>query len=29
VALVTDPRGARIPGLFDGVETHVLPAGAC
>ena len=27
VALVTDPRGARIPGLFEGVETHVLPAG--
>ena len=27
VALVTDPRGARIPGLFDGIETHVLPAG--
>ena len=27
VALVTDERGARIPGLFDGVPTHVLPAG--
>lgn len=27
VALVTDERGARIPGLFDGVQTHVLPAG--
>ncbi|MBY8825979.1 undecaprenyldiphospho-muramoylpentapeptide beta-N-acetylglucosaminyltransferase [Sphingomonas colocasiae] len=27
VALVTDDRGARIPGLFDGVQTHVLPAG--
>lgn len=27
VALVTDPRGARVPGLFEGVETHVLPAG--
>ena len=26
-ALVTDERGARIPGLFDGVQTHVLPAG--
>ena len=27
VALVTDDRGAAIPGLFDGVQTHVLPAG--
>jgi UDP-N-acetylglucosamine--N-acetylmuramyl-(pentapeptide) pyrophosphoryl-undecaprenol N-acetylglucosamine transferase len=27
VALITDERGARIPGLFEGVETHVLPAG--
>lgn len=27
VALVTDDRGARIPGLFEGVQTHVLPAG--
>lgn len=27
VALVTDDRGAKIPGLFDGVQTHVLPAG--
>lgn len=27
VALVTDERGARIPGLFQGVQTHVLPAG--
>ena len=27
VALVTDERGERIPGLFDGVQTHVLPAG--
>lgn len=27
VALITDERGARIPGLFDGVATHVLPAG--
>lgn len=27
VALITDARGARIPGLFDGVETHVMPAG--
>lgn len=27
VALVTDDRGARIPGLFDQVQVHVLPAG--
>ena len=27
VKLVTDDRGARIPGLFDGIETHILPAG--
>jgi UDP-N-acetylglucosamine--N-acetylmuramyl-(pentapeptide) pyrophosphoryl-undecaprenol N-acetylglucosamine transferase len=27
VALVTDDRGARIPGLFSGVQVHVLPAG--
>ena len=27
VALMTDERGARIPGLFDGVPVHVLPAG--
>ena len=27
VALVTDDRGARIPGLFENVEAHVLPAG--
>ncbi|MGH6781603.1 MAG: glycosyltransferase, partial [Sphingomonadaceae bacterium] len=27
VALVTDERGAKIPGLFEGVQTHVLPAG--
>lgn len=26
-ALITDARGAKIPGLFDGVATHVLPAG--
>lgn len=26
-ALVTDDRGARIPGLFEGVPVHVLPAG--
>jgi UDP-N-acetylglucosamine--N-acetylmuramyl-(pentapeptide) pyrophosphoryl-undecaprenol N-acetylglucosamine transferase len=27
VALVSDPRGVRFPGLFEGVQTHVLPAG--
>lgn len=27
VALVTDDRGARFPGLFGGVQTHILPAG--
>ncbi|MBW6523304.1 undecaprenyldiphospho-muramoylpentapeptide beta-N-acetylglucosaminyltransferase [Sphingomonas sp. RHCKR47] len=27
VALVSDARGVRFPGLFDGVETHVIPAG--
>ena len=27
VALITDERGARFPGLFDGVPVHVLPAG--
>jgi UDP-N-acetylglucosamine--N-acetylmuramyl-(pentapeptide) pyrophosphoryl-undecaprenol N-acetylglucosamine transferase len=27
VALVTDERGARFPGLFDGAQTHILPAG--
>jgi len=27
VALITDDRGARIPGLFDGVPVHVMPAG--
>jgi len=27
VALVTDDRGARIPGLFEDVEAHVIPAG--
>ena len=27
VALVTDDRGARIPGLFEGVPVHILPAG--
>lgn len=27
VGLVTDERGARIPGLFDDVPVHILPAG--
>jgi UDP-N-acetylglucosamine--N-acetylmuramyl-(pentapeptide) pyrophosphoryl-undecaprenol N-acetylglucosamine transferase len=27
VALITDDRGARIPGLFGKVQVHVLPAG--
>jgi UDP-N-acetylglucosamine--N-acetylmuramyl-(pentapeptide) pyrophosphoryl-undecaprenol N-acetylglucosamine transferase len=27
VALVTDDRGARIPGLFEKVQVHILPAG--
>jgi UDP-N-acetylglucosamine--N-acetylmuramyl-(pentapeptide) pyrophosphoryl-undecaprenol N-acetylglucosamine transferase len=27
VALVTDERGARVPGLFEGVQVHILPAG--
>ncbi|KQN06902.1 undecaprenyldiphospho-muramoylpentapeptide beta-N-acetylglucosaminyltransferase [Sphingomonas sp. Leaf25] len=27
VALVSDERGVRFPDLFDGVQTHVLPAG--
>ncbi|MCW3835822.1 undecaprenyldiphospho-muramoylpentapeptide beta-N-acetylglucosaminyltransferase [Sphingomonas canadensis] len=27
VVLISDDRGVRYPGLFDGVETHVLPAG--
>src|SRR5947209_2885792 len=27
VMLVTDERGAKIPGLFEGVERHILPAG--
>ncbi|MGE0179125.1 MAG: undecaprenyldiphospho-muramoylpentapeptide beta-N-acetylglucosaminyltransferase [Sphingomonas sp.] len=26
-ALVTDDRGARIPGLFEKVQVHILPAG--
>lgn len=27
VALVSDERGVRFPGLFDGIQTHILPAG--
>jgi len=27
VALVTDARGAKIPGLFGGMPVHVMPAG--
>ena len=27
VALVSDDRGVRFPGLFEGVQTHVIPAG--
>ncbi|MBO9714335.1 undecaprenyldiphospho-muramoylpentapeptide beta-N-acetylglucosaminyltransferase [Sphingomonas sp.] len=27
VVLVSDDRGVRFPGLFEDVETHVLPAG--
>ncbi|WP_174292681.1 undecaprenyldiphospho-muramoylpentapeptide beta-N-acetylglucosaminyltransferase, partial [Sphingomonas bacterium] len=27
VALVSDARGVRFPGLFDGIQTHVIPAG--
>ena len=27
VMLVTDDRGAKIPALFEGVPTHILPAG--
>jgi UDP-N-acetylglucosamine--N-acetylmuramyl-(pentapeptide) pyrophosphoryl-undecaprenol N-acetylglucosamine transferase len=27
VALITDARGAKIPGLFQGAQTHILPAG--
>ena len=27
VVLVTDARGAKIPGLFDDVPVHILPAG--
>ena len=27
VALVSDERGVRFPGLFEDIQTHVLPAG--
>lgn len=27
VALITDERGAKIPGTFEGDEKHILPAG--
>ena len=27
VALITDARGAKIPGLFGKAQTHILPAG--
>ena len=27
VLLITDERGARYPGLFEGVPVHILPAG--
>lgn len=27
VVLISDDRGVRFPDLFDGIETHVLPAG--
>lgn len=27
VALITDARGAKIPGLFEDIETYILPAG--
>ena len=27
VLLITDERGARFPGLFEGVPVHILPAG--
>ena len=27
VMLITDERGAKYPGLFEGVPTHILPAG--
>lgn len=27
VSLLSDQRGIRFPGLFEGIDTHVLPAG--
>ena len=27
VLLITDDRGARFPGLFEGMPVHILPAG--
>ena len=27
VKLITDERGKKIPGLFEGIETHIIPAG--
>ena len=27
VLLITDERGSRFPGLFEGVPVHILPAG--
>ena len=27
VALISDARGVRFPGLFEGIQTHVIPAG--
>ena len=27
VSLISDERGVRFPGLFEGVTTHILPAG--
>ncbi|MDT8757287.1 undecaprenyldiphospho-muramoylpentapeptide beta-N-acetylglucosaminyltransferase [Sphingomonas psychrotolerans] len=27
VSLISDDRGVRFPGLFDGIDTHVLPSG--
>ncbi|NUT01047.1 MAG: undecaprenyldiphospho-muramoylpentapeptide beta-N-acetylglucosaminyltransferase [Sphingomonas sp.] len=27
VLLITDDRGARFPGLFEGIPVHILPAG--
>ncbi|MFX8164706.1 glycosyltransferase, partial [Acinetobacter baumannii] len=27
VSLISDERGVRFPGLFEGIATHILPAG--